>query len=141
MPDIKVDFNDYNSVTDKLKYVVIVAKYDESLIYVRHKERTTWEIPGGHIEEGESAYEAACREIFEESGALKFYMEEICNYSVEVNGVKSFGSLMFADISEISELPESEIAEVIFSDKMPENLTYPHIQPILLQKVKSIKGF
>ena len=37
-----------------------------------HKERDTWESPGGHIDEGETPLEAAERELYEETGAIDF---------------------------------------------------------------------
>ena len=42
-----------------LTYVVIVARYRSRLILCRHEDRTTWEVPGGHIEPGESPDDAA----------------------------------------------------------------------------------
>lgn len=36
---------------------------------------------------------------------------------------------------EMGSLPESEIGEVMLSKDMPENLTYPEIQPVLQRKV------
>ena len=40
----------------------------------RHKNRSTWETQGGHIEGGESLIEAAGRELYEESGAVKYLL-------------------------------------------------------------------
>ena len=65
------------------KYVVIISEDKSGNVYVKHKERETWEIPGGHIESGESPSEAAKREMIEETGAKDFLLEEICDYSVD----------------------------------------------------------
>lgn len=65
----------------ELKYVVIACKYKEDWLFVRHKERQTWEIPGGHIE-NEGPDQAAARELFEETGALKYTLDALCDYSV-----------------------------------------------------------
>jgi 8-oxo-dGTP diphosphatase len=46
-----------------LTYSVISAKFKNRWIFVRHHKRTTFEIAGGHIEKGETAYEAAGREL------------------------------------------------------------------------------
>lgn len=54
------------------KYVVILSESHGKIILSRHKERTTWETQGGHIEAGETPLEAAKRELFEESGAVDF---------------------------------------------------------------------
>lgn len=37
-----------------LKYVVIFMKQGKDWVLVRHRERSTWEFAGGHIEAGES---------------------------------------------------------------------------------------
>jgi len=43
----------------------MVAKYQGKLLLVRHKYRSSWEIPGGHREQGEKIDAAARRELFE----------------------------------------------------------------------------
>ena len=56
----------------KYKYVVVLSYYNGKILLSRHKDRSTWETQGGHIEENETPIEAAKRELFEESGALVF---------------------------------------------------------------------
>ena len=69
----EVKFYDPLFETDtKLTYSVISAKFEGKWIFVRHNKRTTWEIAGGHIEDGETSFEAAGRELMEETGAFKF---------------------------------------------------------------------
>lgn len=41
-------------------------------LFVRHAERGTWEFPGGVVEEGETAQEAAERELLEEVGPAPY---------------------------------------------------------------------
>ena len=119
-----------------LTYSVIAAKYGDNWIYVRHHKRTTWEIPGGHIEKDETADEAARRELMEETGAMDFKIECVSTYSVLKNGKTGFGRLYLAEISALGPVPDtSEIAEVKMMDSLPENLTHPDIQPYLYQYV------
>jgi 8-oxo-dGTP pyrophosphatase MutT (NUDIX family) len=40
------------------------------ILLVSNKAGTRWGIPKGHIEPGETSYQAACREAFEEAGVL-----------------------------------------------------------------------
>jgi len=133
-PALKIDFYTENIDFEKIIYVVIIAFYRERLVLVRHRERATWEIPGGHLEIGENNYNAAKRELYEETGAKKFQLERICDYSVTREQAVSYGTLFLADIDEIGELPDFEIYEIGFFDHLPSQLTYPEIQPFLLKK-------
>lgn len=132
----EVNFYDPLFITDsKLIYSVISAKYKNKWIFVRHQKRTTWEIAGGHIEEGETSFEAAERELMEETGALKFNLRCIATYSVTIDRETGWGRLYLAEVFEIGPIPDvSEIAEIVFSDHLPENLTYPYIQLYLFNK-------
>lgn len=114
------------------RFVVIVSKMNGQLLMVRHKDRTTYEIPGGHVEKDETLLEAAKRELYEETGAKAFDIWPIGDYSVD----ESFGRLYGATIYERGELPEMEIVEVApFDESM--SWTYEHIQPHLLNFAES----
>lgn len=39
---------------ERYKYVVIMSHMDGGFLLSRHKQRTTWEFQGGHIEPGET---------------------------------------------------------------------------------------
>jgi 8-oxo-dGTP diphosphatase len=132
----EVRFYDPLFVPDsKLTYSVISAEFEGKWIFVRHQKRSTWEIAGGHIEKGETSFEAAGRELMEETGALKFNLGCVATYSVTKDGETGWGRLYLADVFEIGPIPDmSEIAELVFLDHLPENLTYPDIQPHLFNK-------
>ena len=70
---LKVSFQE--SVQDELlRFAVIIAVYEGKLIFCRHRDRNTLEIPGGHREEGETIHETAARELSEETGAVEFWL-------------------------------------------------------------------
>lgn len=101
--------------------VVCVSKYRDKFVFSFNKKRKGWEIPGGHIEDGESWFDAAKREMYEETGASKIKLEPICVYKIS-----SFALLCYCEILEIEKLPkEYEMEKIIFSDDLPENLTFP----------------
>ena len=54
----------YDSINDELlKYAVIISKSNNKWVFCKHKERSTYEVPGGHREEKETIYETAVREL------------------------------------------------------------------------------
>jgi 8-oxo-dGTP diphosphatase len=134
---LKVNFYDDGSVEDeKIIFVVIVSRYKGDWILVRHNDRKTWEVPGGHREFQEDLDQAARRELFEETGANDFDLFPVCIYSVSSEEKTSYGKLYLAEVKILGQLPESEIKEICFKRDFPQdNLTYPLIQPFLYKKV------
>lgn len=123
---------------ERLEFAVIVARYKNQWIYCKHRERNTFEIPGGHREAGEMIIETAKRELYEETGAIDFELKEVIVYSVINNDVETFGMLFFAEVKALGVLPNLEIERIRFFDEMPDSLTYPLVQPYLIEKVKQV---
>ena len=119
---MEVQFFDLNSVDEKLfTRVVCVCKYNNKWLFSKHKERKTWEIPGGHIEENETWQDACKRELFEETGATKITnLTPICIYKLS-----TFALLCYAEIEQFENLPNFEMSEIGLFEDLPENLTYP----------------
>lgn len=113
------------------RFVVVFSFYKGKILLSRHKKRTTWETQGGHIEPGETPLEAAKRELFEESGARVCMVRPAFDYWAGDESDNSNGMVFTAFIDELGALPESEMAETCLFDRLPENLTYPDITPIL----------
>ena len=119
--------------------VICVSKYKDKYVFSYNKKRKGWEIPGGHIEEGESWQEAAKREMYEETGATKIEVIPVCVYKIS-----TYGLLCYCEIKELEELPkEYEMEKIMLSDKLPDNLTYPESFKIyfntVVEKVKTKK--
>ena len=138
---IEVKF--YDNVDDRLlKFAVIISKSNGQWIFCKHKDRNTYEVPGGHREKNELILDTAKRELKEETGAVDFTMKPICVYSVKgktrVNeNVKdeTFGMLYYADIYSFEEI-HSEIEKIILIDDLVKDWTYPFIQPKLIEEAK-----
>ena len=133
----------YDKIEDHLlKFAVIIARSGGKWVFCRHRERNTFEVPGGHCEEGETAEGTARRELYEETGAVKYSLTPVCFYSVTMpdkfDGKETFGALFYAEIDEFESELHSEIERVFLFDELPESRdwTYPLIQPKLIEEAK-----
>ena len=122
----------------ELTYVVIAAREKGEWVFVRHGERSSWEMPAGHIEKGESADQAALRELREETGAMNSSLNYLCDYLVSVAGKSESGRLYGADILERKLTLEHEIVELRLGTELPSLLTYPEVQTVLFQHAKEL---
>lgn len=131
----------YETIEDGLlKFAVIITKTENKYVFCKHRERDTWEIPGGHREPGEKILDTAKRELYEETGALEFTIEPVCVYSVTApdhfDGEESFGMLYFADVKKFEQEIHSEIEKIMITEKLPDRWTYPDIQPKLMEETQ-----
>jgi 8-oxo-dGTP diphosphatase len=103
-------------------------------IFVRHRDRASWEMPAGHIEPGESADQAAVRELYEEAGVIRSALTHLCDYSVMARGKQEFGRLYRALVEEMEEELEFETVEILLTNGLPVSLTYPQVQTVLFRR-------
>lgn len=55
-----VEVRFYDTVNDELlKFAVIISQSNGKWVFCKHKERDTYEVPGGHREVGEVIFETA----------------------------------------------------------------------------------
>ena len=138
-----IEVNFYDEVDDSLlEFAVIISKSNGKWVFCKHKERDTFEVPGGHRETGEKIEDTAVRELKEETGAVDFNIKPVCVYSVKgktrVNenvAKESFGMLYAAEIFSFEEI-HSEIEKIVLSDDLIRQWTYPLIQPKLISEAK-----
>jgi 8-oxo-dGTP diphosphatase len=74
---------------------------------------------------------------------VEYSIKKICVYSVWgndgviENSTETFGMLYFADIIKFEKLPGFEIEKIELFENLPDNWTYPEIQPKSIEKVLS----
>ncbi|MDL2215998.1 NUDIX domain-containing protein [Ruminococcaceae bacterium OttesenSCG-928-N02] len=115
---------------EQLAYVVVVCHYKGKLLFCKNKARA-WEIPGGHIEPGECAAQAAARELYEETGALQYTIKPVCAYRLS----GSYGAVYHAEIETLGPLPPFEMESLGFFNTVPTPLSFPQAHPFIVEQV------
>lgn len=135
---MEIKFYNYGSIDNKnLKFAIILSKYKNKYVFVTSKKRGTWEMPAGHREEGEDIDYTASRELKEETGAIKFTIIPIKDYSVQTPCSLAYGRLFYANIQQLGGIRDKEIEKVKLFDTLPNNLSYPEIQSALFKEILS----
>ena len=67
--------------------------------------------------------------------------QKIWRDRVNDTGEETFGLLCFAEITEFAKELHSEMEKVVLMDELPENWTYPLIQPKLIEKYLQVINF
>lgn len=128
---MKITFD--RSIQEKdVSFVVIVCRHNGKWVFCKHKERNTYESPGGRREENESIWQTAHRELYEESGAIDYDLKMISPYRMD----EKCGMLFYADVKKFTKLPDSEIESIYFFDDIPAQLTYPEVQHQLINRIE-----
>ena len=141
--DIELN-SDLAAVPDAyFKYAILVARYQGQFVFVRHRDRRTFELPAGHREPGEPILTTAQRELREETGAIEFAIQPVFVFRVpayDASGQRCDAIASLVCLAEIHRLgpldPAYEIAEIAILPDLPGNLTYPEIQPVLFNSVR-----
>lgn len=116
------------------KYVVVCSYYQGKWVLSKHINRDTWETQGGHIEINETPMDAAKRELYEESGITDATLYPVCDYYGYNSRSHSNGVVFLAIVKSFGTIPKSEMKEIKGFDKLPNNLTYPEVTPLLIEE-------
>ena len=146
---LKVKF--YDTVNDELlKFAVIISQSNGKWVFCKHKERDTYEVPGGHREAGENILETAKRELQEETGAT-ITIEEIDNIGrIEIAGTnkKSIDDAMriikgIVAVPEVGEVYKGKVRSIMpygaFVEFLPGKDGLLHISEIDWKRLETVE--
>lgn len=107
-----------------LTFTLVVARHQEQYLLIFDRERDQWEIPGGGIERGETPYDCACRELFEESTQIaeQLSFSGLFKLRMQPDGRTEYGALYSTVLSEIRPFVPNEEAERMTLWKPDEHL-------------------
>lgn len=104
------------------KHVWIICKYDDQWLLTKHKDRGI-EFPGGKVEEGETAEEAAIREVMEETGGHIQSIRFVGQYYVDGKGGDIVKNVYFAEVDKLIEQKHYfETEGPVLLDELPNNI-------------------
>ena len=118
------------------KYVVVCTYFGGCMVLSRHRDRTTWETQGGHIEPGKAPLDAAKRELYEESGVTDAEIIPICDYYGYDSQSHANGMVFLARVRSMGPLPGYEMRERGVFAALPGELTYPNATPRLFAEAE-----
>jgi 8-oxo-dGTP diphosphatase len=118
---------------ENIEFVVILTRYQDKWVFCWHKKRKSYENPGGHVEKGETAMQAAKRELYEETGITDCEIIPLWDYEQPWDdGIhKNNGRFYLALVNSLGELPDNEMEKIELFDSVPENFTYDREDAII----------
>ncbi|API90904.1 putative 8-oxo-dGTP diphosphatase YtkD [Virgibacillus pantothenticus] len=99
--EVKLSFED-QPFSEHPLHVWVICVYEDKWLLTEHKERGI-EFPGGKVEKGESAKEAAIREVKEETGGIVEQINYIGQYFVSGKSENVIKNVYFATVSSLEQ--------------------------------------
>ncbi len=137
-----------------LKHVFVAAFYDGKLVFCRHQEQETFDLPGGPIDPEETPLFAAKRELFEKTNITDIRsVVPIAAYHAQDLNKESNGAYGMLYAAEVEKMPQTipgfEESKTVLYDiapkeegfslqnpPLPEKLTHFEIDTVLLYYIQ-----
>ena len=119
--EVKLSFENH-PFSKSPKHVWVICRYKGKWLLTKHKERGL-EFPGGKVEPGESAEEAAIREVHEETGGIVEQLHYVGQYYVDGRKDYVIKNVYFAKINRlIEEETYHETHGPVLLTEIPDNV-------------------
>ncbi|WP_077327654.1 RNA deprotection pyrophosphohydrolase [Virgibacillus siamensis] len=129
---VKLSFDDH-PFSKEPKHVWVICKYNGKWLLTRHKDRGL-EFPGGKVEPGESAGEAAVREVMEETGGTIRKIRYIAQYFVAGKAGNVIKNVYYADIASLLNRDTYyETDGPVLLDAIPENVDQNELYSFIMK--------
>lgn len=97
--NVRLSFTDH-PFSKAPKHIWVICRYEGKWLLTNHKSRG-YEFPGGKVEKGETAEQAAIREVKEETGGIVERLTYIAQYLVKGMNDTIIKNVYFAEVSEL----------------------------------------
>ncbi|MUV39255.1 8-oxo-dGTP diphosphatase [Lentibacillus sp. JNUCC-1] len=96
---VTLSFEDH-PFSEQPKHILVICEYNGEWLLTKHSDRGL-EFPGGKVEPGETAKQAAVREVHEETGGIVNAIQYIGQYVVEGKAETVFKNVYYATITRL----------------------------------------
>lgn len=130
--EVKLSFDDH-PFSAIPKHVLIICKHKNKWLLTSHKERGL-EFPGGKVEPGETAKQAAIREVMEETGGHIATIHYVAQYFVDGKSDTVIKNVYFATIHQLSKQDTYyETDGPVLMDRIPTNVRYNGLYSFIMK--------
>ena len=110
----------------KIEFVNCLAHQQNQILFCKWRDKGIWVLPSGRVEPGETAEEAARRELLEETGATLKNLEILCYVHCFMYNLEYWGIAYVGEIKTLGNPTDlNEVSEAALFSHFPENLGKP----------------